>query len=347
MKSTVISRSAALAAIALAAALPATTAIAADHFAGKSIMVTVGTGPGGGYDRYARTVARHLPNHIPGKPNVIVQNMPGAGSAKAAAYIYKVAPKDGTAIGAIFPGAIMGPLTKPKLAEQYDSTKFNYIGSADSGWRVCITFHKSKIKSMADAMKMQTVVGASASGGSTADYAMALNALAGTKFKVIAGYSGSKAILLAVEKGEVDGLCGYDWTSLNSARSAWIKEKKISILVQAGLDNNPQLTKMGVPNASTFLKTERQKAIYKLLVSEQKFGRPYVLAPGTDPKVVKILQTAFNATMKDAAFLKDAKKVRLAINPATGPEVQKLVEGLYASPKDLVKAYTAAKLGKN
>lgn len=332
-------------AAALIAALMAGAAPAAEHFADKTIELTIGGDVGGGYDTYGRVLSRFWGKHIPGAPNIVAKNLPGAGSAKAAIYIYKVAPKNGTAVGALFPGAVMSPLTDDSLRGQYESTKFDYIGSIDSGTRVCATFHTSKTKTFADALTRETTMGASAAGGSTKDFSATLKSVAGAKFKIIAGYKGTADILLAMERGEVDGLCGYDWSSLKSARSDWIRDKKLNLLVQTAIDEEPELAKMGVPQIWGFLKNEDEKKIIEMLVSEQLFSRPYVLPPGTDPQAVQILRAAFDATMLDEAFLAEAAKSNLSVKPAGGTKVQELVKRLYLTPKSLLDRYEAAKGG--
>ncbi len=323
--------------------LAAQPTVAADYYAGKTIDLLIGADPAGGYDTYARVIARHMPGHIPGTPTFIPRNLPGAGSGRAAAFIYSVAPKDGSSFAAIMPGAVMAPLTDSAVAAQFDSTKFEYLGSADAGTRVCATFHTSQTKTLADAMNRETIIGASADGGATKDYPTVLNAVAGTKFKMITGYKGTNEILLAVERGEVEGLCGFDWSSLKSGRGQWLAEKKLNIMVQLAIDAEPELTALAVPPIWNFLKTEDDRKIVEMLVSEQLFGRPYILPPGTDPRALKILRDAFDATMKDPEYVADAVKSKLTVNPASGPKVQELVQRLYAAPKSLLARYQDAK----
>src|SRR5437764_1693614 len=209
---------------ALTAAVASAPAPAADYYAGKTIELVVGGDAGGGYDIYARTLARHLTRHIPGNPTVVVKNMPGAGSTRAGIYIGTVAPKDGTSIGAMMPGAIIGPLLDEKPNLQFDPTKVLYVGTADSGVRVCATYGTSKIKTFEDAQREKTVLGASSAGGATRDYAYMHNHTAGTKFEVVSGYKGTIDVGLAMERGEVDGMGGWDWSSLKSRQSDWISE---------------------------------------------------------------------------------------------------------------------------
>jgi tripartite-type tricarboxylate transporter receptor subunit TctC len=327
---------AALTATAIAAALAA-PAHAADYYAGKTIELVVGSDAGGGYDIYARTVARHISRHIPGNPNVIVKNMPGAGSSRAGIYISTVAPKDGGSVGALMPGAIMGPLLDDKPNLQFDPTKVIYIGTADSGVRICTTFQNSKIKTFEDAQKQKTVLGASAAGGSTRDYDYLLNKTAGAKFDVVSGYQGTVDIALAMERGEVDGMCGWDWSSVKSQKSDWVRDKKLNVLVQVALEPEAELTKMGVPLIWQYITKEDDRKVAELVVSQQVFQRSYIAPPGTPKEQIDILRTAFDATVADPQFLADAEKMKISITPLSGAKVQALVEKLYATPKDLIE----------
>jgi tripartite-type tricarboxylate transporter receptor subunit TctC len=316
-----------------AGSLPAT---AADYFAGKTIEWTVGADVGGGYDIYSRTIARHLPKYIPGNPVIVVKNLPGAGSAKAATYLATVAPKDGTAIGSLMPGGVIGPLLEDGPKPQYDPTKLVYLATADSGTRVCATFINSKTKSFADAQKQKTVMGASAAGGSTRDYVNMLRKAAGAQFELVTGYKGTAEIGLAVERGEVDGLCGWDWSSLKAQKSDWLRDKKINIPVQIALEPEPELTKLGVPPVWQFVKNEDDKKALELIVSQQVFGRPFVAPPGTPAEAVKILREAFSAAMKDKDLLADAQRAKIDINALDGAKVQDVVTRVYASPPAVV-----------
>jgi tripartite-type tricarboxylate transporter receptor subunit TctC len=327
---------AALTATAIAAALVA-PAHAADYYAGKTIELVVGSDAGGGYDIYARTVARHISRHIPGNPNVIVKNMPGAGSSRAGIYISTVAPKDGGSVGALMPGAIMGPLLDDKPNLQFDPTKVIYIGTADSGVRICTTFQNSRIKTFEDAQKQKTVLGASAAGGSTRDYDYLLNKTAGAKFDVVSGYQGTVDIALAMERGEVDGMCGWDWSSVKSQKSDWVRDKKLNVLVQVALEPEAELTKMGVPLIWQYITKEDDRKVAELVVSQQVFQRSYIAPPGTPKEQIDILRTAFDATVADPQFLADAEKMKISITPLSGAKVQALVEKLYATPKDLIE----------
>src|SRR6266850_4705869 len=332
-----MTRTAELLAAIASAAFIAGPAAAADYYAGKTIELVVGGDAGGGYDIYARAVARHLAGRIPGNPTIVVKNMPGAGSTRAGIYISTIAPKDGTSIGALMPGAIIGPLLDDKPNLQFDPTKVIYVGTADSGVRMCVTFQNSKIKSFADAQKAKTIVGASAAGGATRDYAYLHNHTAGTKFEVVSGYQGTVDIALAMERGEVDGLCGWDWSSVKSQKSDWVRDRKINILVQVALEPEGELTRLGVPHIWQFVARPDDRKVAELVVSQQVFQRSYIAPPGTPAEQINILRTAFDATMKDVDFLADAEKMKLSITPLSGIKVQELIERLYKTPKDFVE----------
>ncbi len=321
----------------IAAALLAAPAAGQDYYAGRTIEFIVGGDSGGGYDIYARAVARHLARHIPGNPTIVVKNMPGAGSTRAGIYISTVAPKDGGSIGAMMPGAIIGPLLEDKPMTQFDPTKVIYIGTADTGVRVCTTFQNSKINTFAAAQKSKTILGASSAGGATRDYAYLHNHTAGTKFDVVTGYKGTVDIALAMERGEVDGLCGWDWSSVKSQKGDWLRDKKLNILVQVGLEPQQELTDMGVPTIATFIKDPNARRVADLVISQQVFQRSYIVPPGTPPEQVRILRAAFDATVKDPQFLADAAKMKISITPLSGQQVQDLVAKLYATPREFVE----------
>ena len=321
----------------IAALLLATPAAAADYYAGKTIELVVGGDAGGGYDIYARAVARHLAGHVPGIPAIVVKNMPGAGSTRAGIYISSVAPKDGTSIGAMMPGAIIGPLLDDKPNLQFDPTKVLYVGTADSGVRVCATYGTSKIKTFEDAQKQKTILGASSAGGATRDYAYMHNHTAGTKLEVVSGYKGTVDVGLAMERGEVDGMCGWDWSSVKSQKSDWISEKKVNVLVQVSLEPLEELTERGVPHIWKFVPKEDDRRVAELVVSQQVFQRSYIAPPQTPAEVLGMLRTAFDATVKDPAFLADAERMKISITPLAGGKVQDLIGRLYSTPREFVE----------
>jgi tripartite-type tricarboxylate transporter receptor subunit TctC len=312
-------------------------ALAADFYANKTITMIVGGNPGGGYDLYARALARHFPRHIPGEPSIVVQNMPGAGSVNLANHLFARAPKDGLTIGMIFPGAIVGPLFDERMKARFKPTEFGYVGTANVSTRVCTTYQGSKTKTFEDALERETVMGGDAPGGSLFDYLQFLRREVGAKFKVVRGYKGSVDILLSMERREVEGICGLDWASLRTQKADWVRDKRMHVILQTGLDPHPELTKMGAPEIWKYVKNEDSRRVLELILGQQVFGRPFMLPPGAPAEQLAILRKAFEATTKDKAFITDAEKMGLEINPANGARVQEVVAKMYASPAAIVK----------
>jgi tripartite-type tricarboxylate transporter receptor subunit TctC len=324
--------------IALAAALTlaATSALAADYYAGKSIDLLIGAPPGGGYDIYARALARHYGRHIPGQPSIVAKNMPGAGSARAAGFLSTAAPKDGTAVAAIMPGAVMGPLLDEKAEALFDPTKVLYLGTSNSGTRVCVSRKDSRIKTFDDALTQKAAFGGVSTNDSTREYGYLHKKTAGAQYDVVSGYSGTAEIALAMERGEIDGACGWDWSSFKSQRPDWLRDNKVNVLLQVGLEPNAELTRMRVPSVFNYVKGEENRKVVELIVSQQVFQRSYIAPPGLPAEQLATLRTAFDATMRDKQFLDDAEKIRIDISPLPGAKVQELVQSLYAMPKDVV-----------
>ena len=325
-----------LTALAAAVALATPSARAADYFAGKSIDLLIGAPAGGGYDIYARALARHYGRHIPGQPVIVSKNMPGAGSARAAGFISTVAPKDGTAIAAIMPGAVMGPLLDEKAEALFDPTKVNYLGTANNGTRVCVSRKDSKIKTFDDALTQKAAFGGVSSNDSTREYGYMHKNTAGAQYDVVSGYSGTAEIALAMERGEIDGACGWDWSSFKSQRPDWIRDGKVNLLLQVGLEPNAELTRMGVPSVFKYVKSDEARKVVELVISQQVFQRSYIAPPGLPAEQLETLRSAFDATMSDRQFLGDAEKIRIDVSPLSGAKVQALVQKLYATPKDIV-----------
>jgi tripartite-type tricarboxylate transporter receptor subunit TctC len=310
---------------------------AAEYYAGKTIELIVGAPPGGGYDIYARTVGRYLGRHIPGEPSVIVKNMPGAGSAKAAQYIATIAPKDGTSIGGIMPGAIMGPLLDDHSAPMFDPNKVRYVGTANSGTRLCVTLKSGKIASMDDAQKIKAKFGGSAPNDSTFEYGYLHKHTSGALWDIVPGYRGTPDMALAMERGEIDGVCGWDWSSFKSQKPDWLRDNKANILMQVSMEPHPELTKMGVPTVFKYVKDEQSRKIVELVISQTVFHRSYIAPPDTQPAQLEVLRKAFDETMTDKELLADADKMRIDIEPLSGAKVQDVVSRLYSTPKDVVE----------
>ncbi|MDB5650048.1 MAG: efflux transporter protein [Hyphomicrobiales bacterium] len=309
---------------------------AADFYAGKTLTMIVGNDVGGGFDAYARLFSRHLQRVIPGHPTVVVQNMPGAGSATAAAFVSRVAAKDGTFIGVLTPGAIVGPLFEEHGHMPYDPAKFIYLTSADSGSRLCVTYQSAKVKTVADAKEFKAIIGTASVGSSSSDYAKLHRATSGLKFELVAGYKGTGDLLLAMERGEIDGFCGVDWSSLTSQRPNWLRDHQVNLLFQVGVKPNPELAALNVPEASASTTSPENRAVLDLVTAQQVFSRPYIMAPGNPKEAVGILRAAFGGLYNDPQFIADAERSKLMLAPASGAEVQDSVERLYQAPQAVV-----------
>lgn len=309
---------------------------AQDMYAGKTVNLVVGSAPGGGYDTYARLFSRHLGDHLPGKPNVVVQNMPGAGSARAAGHVFAAAPKDGMTLALIQPGAVVGPLFDKDVKPTYDANKLIYLASADSGTRVCVTLPNSRIKTFRQAQTEKVVAGAAGRGASSFDYANLHKNMSGAMFSVVPGYKGMADILLAMERAEIDTVCGFDWSSVKAQRPNLVRDKTLNVLVQASVEKNEELDALGVPNIMDFTKGDDNRAVVELIVAQQFFGRPFVMGPGNPAESVKLMRAALTAVMKDEKLLAEADKMGLDITPATGERVQEVVERMYATPQRIL-----------
>ena len=320
----------------IALAAPATSSSAGDYYAGKSIDLLIGAPPGGGYDIYARALARHYGRHIPGQPTIVSKNMPGAASARAAGFISTLAPKDGTAIAALMPGGVVGPLLDEKAETLFDPTKVLYLGTANNGTRICVSRKDSKIKTFDDALTQKASFGGVSTSDSTRGYGYMHKKTSGAKYDVVSGYSGTAEIALAMERGELDGVCGWDWASFKSQRPDWIRDNKVNLLLQVGLEPNEELTRMGVPVVFKYVTNEDDRKAVELIISQQVFQRSYVAPPGLPAELLDALRSAFDATVHDREFLNDAETMRIDISPLPGAQVQELVQKIYTAPKDIV-----------
>jgi tripartite-type tricarboxylate transporter receptor subunit TctC len=312
---------------------------AADFYRGKTVTLTVGYSAGGGYDTYARILAHHMGRHIPGNPTIVVQNAPGAGSMRAANMLYNVAPKDGTAFGMFGRGIALEPLIGTSPA-QFDAKKFLWLGSGTEEAAVVVIRAQAGIKTWADMVSKPFTVGGEGTGSDPDVYALLLKNVFGVKLKLVSGYPGTTEMALAVERGEVDGRASWSWTSLKSLKADWIAQKKIDIPVQLNMHSSPDLK--NVPLILDFAKTERQRQITKLVISRQVMGRPFMAPPGLPADRATALRTAFDETMKDPEFIKEATGRGQEVNPVSGTDIDKLLEELYATPKDVVEETKAA-----
>jgi tripartite-type tricarboxylate transporter receptor subunit TctC len=329
-----------LASIAVAIQAAAPAALAQDaveqFYRGKSVNIYIGSTAGGGYDAYARALGRHMGKYIPGNPTIVPQNMPGAGGNKAAGYVYSVAPKDGTAIGALFPGGILAPLLGDTPI-QHDPKRFVFVGSANSDVYTCVVHTDSPIKSFKDAFTQEVIVGASNEGGTTRDMPTLSNNVLGTKFRVVTGYGGTREIALAVERKEIHGLCGFGYTSLLSVTPRWLTDKVVRVLVQENAKGAPALNQQGVPRTVDFARTPEDRQVMELVYSQAVIGRPYVLPEGVPRERVAALRKAFMAALADPALLAEAEKMKLDVEPISGDDVQTMVAQLFAMPARIVE----------
>lgn len=306
-------------------------------YQGKTIQLFIGYSAGGGYDVYARLVARYMGAHIPGNPDIIPVNMPGAGSLRLANWLYNAAPRDGTAIGAVARGVAFDPLLNPGDSE-YEASKFNWLGSVNNEVSVCVAWHTSGVSSIDDLTKTEITVGGTGGAADTDQFPKIMNGVVGTKMRVITGYPGGNDIGLAMERGEVAGRCGWSWSSVVSTRPDWLQDKKINVLVQLALKRHQDLP--DIPLIMDFAKTTDQKQLLRLVFARQTMGRPIVAPPAVPEERVALLRKAFMATVKDPGFLAEAKKAKLEIDPVSGEEVQDLVNEAYATPKAVVNRIT-------
>lgn len=312
---------------------------AANFFQDKQIRIIVGSAAGAGYDINARVFARHFANHIPGKPGIIIQNQPGAGSVVMANAVYNTAPRDGTTIGAAINGMPTTYLFKPK-AVKFDPRKFNWLGSTNRDTQISYAWHSSGIKKIEDLFNRDLVVGATNPGTTQVDFPAVAKKLIGLRYKIVSGYKGTTDIHLAMERGEVQGMGSNAWLSLNALNADWVRDKKIHVLVQFNINANPELP--GVPTIFKFAKSDADKQALTLLVSRLEYGRPFFLPPGVPADRVSILRRAFDATMKDRNYLSDAEKAKLDVNPMSGEETAALINQVMNTPKDVVARVASA-----
>jgi tripartite-type tricarboxylate transporter receptor subunit TctC len=305
---------------------------AAEFFKGRTVEIYIGYSVGGGYDLYARLLARHIGKHIPGNPTVIAKNMEGAASLRLANWLYQVGPKDGTVFGTIGRGTAFDPILGLNGA-QFDGRRFTWIGSANDEVSVCVSWYTSGVKTFDDARTKELTIGGNGPSDDTVQFPRVLNAILGTKFNIISGYPGGNDVLLAMERGEVQGRCGWSWSSAKIAHHAWIDEKKINVLIQLSLAKHPDLP--NVPLITDFATSEEQKQITKLIFARQVMGRPFLAPPGVPADRAEALRRAFMDTMNDRDFLADAESSQFEITPVSGERVQMLVNEIYGTPSEI------------
>jgi tripartite-type tricarboxylate transporter receptor subunit TctC len=312
----------------LAAPIAAQAQTVAEFYRGKTVNVYIGVGVGGEYDIQARLVARHLGKHIPGNPTVVPQNMTGAGGLRMINYLYNIAPKDGANIGMIanaFPAIQAAGIA----GVQFDAAKMQWIGSIAAAVETMAVWHTTGVKSIEDARHREVVAGASARGAITFIYPQMMNEFLGTKFKIVTGYPGGNQINLAMERGEVEAR-NNTWSSWKATKAAWLAEKKIAVIAQAG----PRAPDLDAPSVEDAARTPEERLLIELVVSGTQLGRPFATNEAPADRVAA-LRSAFAATMKDPEFLAEAKALNFDVEPVLGEKMQKIVEKVLATPKDV------------
>lgn len=313
---------------------PALAQSGADFYKGKRLSIYVGSTTGGGYDSYARHVARHIVRLLPGEPTAVVQNMPGGGGLKVANYLYAVAPKDGTAFGTLQRNLLTAPLLETRTeAAAYDPAKFNWLGSLNTETGVIIASTKAKVRTMDDLFKTELIVGSS--GPSTDFLPLFLNNVIGTKFKIVQGYAGAVEAYLALERGEVEGRVSGGWTSDRQIVEPWYAKGQVRYLAVVSLKDSPYFP--GVPLITDYAKTEEQKQVMQLILSSQLWGRPFVLPPDVPKARVEAMRQAFYALVKDKDFVAEAEKQKLDLELITGEEIDGILQKVYATPPQYVE----------
>ena len=310
----------------------------AEFYRGKSITMLIGYTSGGGYDIYARVLSRHMGRHLPGNPSIVPQNMPGAGSLRLANFLYNAAPWDGTTIGMIGRGLAVEPLIGAS-ATQYDGRKFTWLGSGSDQVSLCVTWHTSPVKSWDDMRVRPFRVAGEGSGSDPDMFAIMLKNLMGVRLRIVSGYPGGAEMNLAMERGEVDGRCGWSWTSIKITHPDWVTEKRINLLLQMALQKSADIPQ--VPLVMDLATNDRQRQILKLLLSRQQMGWPFLAPPGLPADRAQALRRAFDETMTDPDFLAEAKERQLEVNPMSGAAIDKLVRELYETASDVTGATKA------
>ena len=311
----------------------------AEFYKGKTIAIVVGSDSGGGYDLNARVLARYLGRHIPGNPNIIVQNKPGASSLVAANYVYEIAPKDGTVIA-----AVQRPIPFPTLFVdgnvRYDVRKIQWLGSTMNELGLMVAWHTAPQQTIADVLKSPMVLGGNGPATDTEIFPRALNRILGTKFEIVSGYPGQAQIIMAMERGEIQGSGNWSWSDIEKGHADLVRDRKIRLLLQLDLKRNPALP--DVPFIMDLARNDEERRVFELITSMKALGRPYFVAPGVPQERAAALREAFMQTMKDPAFLEETSKSLGTIDPVSGVDMQAIVTRVYALPGSLVDKARAA-----
>lgn len=320
-------------------AFPAHAESVAEFYTGRTIRIMVGFGPGGGYDVYARTLARHFGEHMPGRPNVVVQNMPGAAGLSLANSLYKTLPRDGTVFGTFNRTIPLEPLIGGTTA-QFDPLKFGWLGSPSNEVSACVGWHSARAKSIDDLRKTEMLMAGTGPAADATIYPNLLREVLGLQFKVVSGYQGAADSLLAMERGEIEGFCPWGWSSIQSTRPDWLRERKINVLMQLGLRKHPAHPE--VPLVLDLASTETDRRALELMMSPLLFARPFAAPPDVPAERMQALRLAFKRTVGDPAFIADAAKSKLDLEYVSDQEIMAVLTRLYATPRAVVERVRAA-----
>ena len=304
---------------------------AADFYKGRSISMIIGYSVGGGYDAYARLLAHYVGRHIPGEPSIVPQQMTGAGSLRAANYLFSVAPKDGSVLGTFSRSMGIAPLLGQA---EFDSRKFTWLGSMTDDDTTCVTWNSSPIKTWSDFLSKPSKLGGLGADADPDIWALMYKNVFGAKVQLVSGYPGTNDAVLAMERGEVDGLCGLSWSTIRTQHAEWLADHSVNIIVQAALRKEPEIA--AVPLATDLVSNPEQLQIIRLLLASQAMARPFAAPPELAPDRKSALIAAFDATMHDADFLAEAQKLNFEIHPVTAATIDSLLTEVYATPKDVL-----------
>ena len=310
----------------------------ADFYRGKNVALAISFSPGGGYDLYARTLARHMGKHMAGNPAIVPQNMPGAGGLRVAQYFSQAAAKDGLTFGTFTRMAGIAPLFDP--TQKYDSAKFTWLGAITDAVSVCLTWHTSPVKTWKDFLEKPVTLGGTGPSGELDIFTNLYKNVFNANVKLVSGYPGTAEIMLAMERGELDGVCGIDWTTIKAQCARWIADKSINVVAQAAFRKDPDLP--NVPLIMELTSDPEKLQILKLFVSAHEFARPYAAPPDIPADRANALISAFEATTKDPAFLAETAQHQMEVAPVSGKKLAQMLADLYTTPESvLVKARAA------
>jgi len=321
--------------LALFVAPPAHSQSVEDFYTGKALTLYIGFPAGGGYDLYGRLVARHIGRFIPGEPTIVPVNMEGAGSLRLMNWLYTAAPKDGTVFGTVNHGAPFVPLVGEEQFAQFDAREYSWLGSANEEVSVCVAWERTGITEFEQLYEQELIVGSTGPGAEEFILTKLVGTVLGARLRPITGYAGSDEINFAIERGEVDGRCGWTWSSVKSTRQRWLDEGSINILLQIALRKHPDLP--DVPLIMELVENEEQREALQLYLVQASLGRPFLAPPQIPADRAAALREAFDAMVADPEFLDEAERLRLEINPVSASQVEALLADAYSTPPHIVR----------